>query len=546
MCKHPRLQRRGAVYWFRCKIPVVLIAHYRKREIVKSLKTSDPQEALKRVRQLSAQQDQEFERIHAELAVHKAQRHEVQEEDVSVISGLMVSHMLQADEEQRLHGMTEEEFKDKLDRDEQHTAEVKAALARGDRSLIAPMAEDFVHGVGYELPREDSDLYRRLLFSLLKSATKAREMMRRRDSGDVVDTPERPRPRHGGTWSVIEPANQHQGQQPAEGSLQALLSYWKGQGDAKKPKTLHEAELVIKALEGITSKVPPASVQKPHVVKLRDKLAERNAPGTVKKKLGLLAAMFQVALDDDQFNLTRNPCDGVKIRGSRGETKQRAPFTIEDLQRIFTSPVFTEGHRTEGLKGEAAYWLPLLALLTGARLNELGQLRVEDVKESEGIHYLHITSLGEGQSLKKGAKNWRRVPLHRELLRLGFLAYVADVRKAGHDRLFYKLEPDSHGHLTGNWSKRWNDYLDDIVGIDDKRKDFHSFRHGFKSFSRLAGIPEDQHDALTGHANRTVARTYGSAEGYPLVPLREAVDRLKFPGLDLTMVTPYGRTARAA
>jgi hypothetical protein len=42
MSKHPRLQRRGAVYWFRVKIPKDLIAHFGRREIAYSLRTSDP------------------------------------------------------------------------------------------------------------------------------------------------------------------------------------------------------------------------------------------------------------------------------------------------------------------------------------------------------------------------------------------------------------------------------------------------------------------------------------------------------------------------
>ena len=543
--KHPRLQRRGAVYWFRCKIPVALIPHYGgKREILKSLRTTDPQEAIKALRQLSAQQDQEFERLRMQRATADAEvvGHEVTAADVPVICDLMVSHILQADEELRVAGLMNEELAEETRRrGEGFDQEVKAALARADRGMIEPIAEDFVPGVGYELPARDSELYGQLLYGLLKAIGKARGIVRTRNGGEVVETPPRPRPRHGGNWDTIEPP-QGSSSDISQPSLQALLDYWKTQGDPKRPKTVHEAGTVIEALLSITGPTGPAKVTKQHVIALRDKLAEKgNAPATLKKKLGLLAAMFQVAFEDDQFGLTRNPCDGVAVRGSQGETKQRTAFTIEDLQRIFSSPVYTEGLRTEGMKGEAAYWLPLLALFTGARLNELGQLRVEDVKVSEGIHYLHITDLGEGQSLKKGSKNWRRVPLHEELIRLGFLRYVEDRRNEGRASLF-DLKPDKHGHLTGNWSKRWNDYLDDVIGIDDKRKDFHSFRHGFKAFARLAGIQEDRHDALTGHANVTVARQYGSADGYPLAPLKEAIDALRFPGLDLQGIQPYANS----
>ena len=65
MCRHPRLKRRGVVYYFRCKLPADLIAHYGTKEITKSLGTTDPAEALLLVRQVSARQDQDFQRIRA-------------------------------------------------------------------------------------------------------------------------------------------------------------------------------------------------------------------------------------------------------------------------------------------------------------------------------------------------------------------------------------------------------------------------------------------------------------------------------------------------
>ena len=61
MCKHPRMQRRGAVYWFRCHIPANLTDHYGKQEILESLRTRDCKKALRLVRTRSELQEQEFE-----------------------------------------------------------------------------------------------------------------------------------------------------------------------------------------------------------------------------------------------------------------------------------------------------------------------------------------------------------------------------------------------------------------------------------------------------------------------------------------------------
>lgn len=107
------------------------------------------------------------------------------------------------------------------------------------------------------------------------------------------------------------------------------------------------------------------------------------------------------------------------------------------------------------------------------------------------------------------------------------------MRKQKEASLFPKLKSDSQGRMTGRFSKWFNRYLDRAVGITDKSKDFHSFRHTFKLHARSCGIPEDQHDPLTGHANASVARAYGNAEGYPIGPLAKAIKRLTYRGLRL-------------
>lgn len=37
----------------------------------------------------------------------------------------------------------------------------------------------------------------------------------------------------------------------------------------------------------------------------------------------------------------------------------------------------------------------------------------------------------------------------------------------------------------------------------------HGFRHSFKTMCRQAGIPEEIHDAMTGHDDGAVSRHYG-------------------------------------
>ena len=70
---------------------------------------------------------------------------------------------------------------------------------------------------------------------------------------------------------------------------------------------------------------------------------------------------------------------------------------------------------------DARFWLPLLGIFHGNRLEELAHLRREDVRVVEGIPYLRITD--EDGRQPKNEQSRRDVPLHPELIRLGFLDY---------------------------------------------------------------------------------------------------------------------------
>src|SRR5262249_45331126 len=74
--------------------------------------------------------------------------------------------------------------------------------------------------------------------------------------------------------------------------------------------------------------------------------------------------------------------------------------------------------------------------------------------------------------------------------------------------------------------------------IKSKASVFHSFRHGFKDAARAARVSEDLHDALTGHAGSSVGRAYGAKDmvrRFGLEKLADAVNRIKYPGLDLSL-----------
>ncbi|MBF6618032.1 MAG: site-specific integrase [Candidimonas sp.] len=146
-----------------------------------------------------------------------------------------------------------------------------------------------------------------------------------------------------------------------------------------------------------------------------------------------------------------------------------------------------------------------MALFSGARVEELCQLRLDDFSEDGGIPFFFIRRKHEEQDTKTSS-SIRRVPVHLILIRIGLLSYVERLREAKDDWLFPLLVTDVKGNRSGNWSKWFGRYLRDTVKIKDPAIVFHSFRHTFKDICRACSIPGDVHDAITGHRSGSVGR----------------------------------------
>jgi integrase len=229
------------------------------------------------------------------------------------------------------------------------------------------------------------------------------------------------------------------------------------------------------------------------------------------------------------------------------ERSTREPFDRKELQAIFNAPLFTKpGATPEGGKGPAAVWLPLLALFTGGRQAEFAGLRVSDIRDDDDSGAVLIwIERGNGRSVKTGTSE-RVVPIHSELVRLGFLKHVAARKREDGDKawLFPLIAPDQKGGLRA-WSKWFGHYLSSAhIGIDDADKVFHSFRHGFTDRARQGGVAEDVRKALMGHSDTsTVSGGYGAKgmlQRWGAAVLTEAIEKINYPGLDLSRVKPLG------
>lgn len=222
--------------------------------------------------------------------------------------------------------------------------------------------------------------------------------------------------------------------------------------------------------------------------------------------------------------LSRNPASGVGGIGKRDRREQdeRGVFDADDLAKIFGVEWFKEGKGKASARGgfhsyqPHYYWLPLLGLYTGGRLNELAQLYLDDVQQDDaGCWYLDFNLEGSdkidadpkeersegGDKSLKTINSQRVVALHDRLVELGLPDYVEALRREGHVRLFPELRFDQikgYGKAAGSWFNER--FLGTRLEIPrDGTKTFHSLRHMFITGLFDAEVPEATVAQVAGH-----------------------------------------------
>jgi len=204
--------------------------------------------------------------------------------------------------------------------------------------------------------------------------------------------------------------------------------------------------------------------------------------------------------------------------------EERAAFSDDDLQKLF-------GERFRELP-EYKRWLLLMGLFTGARIEELCQLNLTtDVYQDEGIWVFDFNDLDDKNLKTKASK--RRVPIHPMLLRLGILEYFEAVKARGYARPFEHVWDAYKGKFSKNASKWVGRYIDG-VGITDKRKVFHSFRHTALDRMKQAGVEEGKAAAVAGQTYGGISYSrYGKS--YQPSVLLDTVSAISVPSLNETL-----------
>ncbi|QZA78212.1 site-specific integrase [Deefgea tanakiae] len=222
----------------------------------------------------------------------------------------------------------------------------------------------------------------------------------------------------------------------------------------------------------------------------------------------------------------RSPFEGVRFKKNDKRNKQRKiykPFSDTELVTLFTP-----NHLKFDIKHPAQYWVPLLGLYAGLRLNEACQLLVADIAQHEGIWCFSVQEEADDDQSIKTEHSERLTPLHSKLIQLGLLDYVSSQPKT--ERLFPELtwtEKNKWGGATSTWFGRYKLRY----GIDDPDKVFHSLRKNFNQSMKDNGVVEEIREAASGHAPTGVnSGIYANQTSLPM--LKDAIEAVCYPCLD--------------
>ncbi len=255
------------------------------------------------------------------------------------------------------------------------------------------------------------------------------------------------------------------------------------------------------------------------------------ATATVNKHLTRTSSLFDYAVNNGFID--RNLAARMQVREAKKDSEFRDPFDSKDLRKLFHSKEYLEDTHSNSY----CFWLPVLGLYTGCRLEELCQLHLDDIQQVDGLWVINI-NLKDGKRVKTKA-GLRVIPLHSFLVEgLNLSGYAGKLRAEGNTRLFPELHKGRDGY--GKAPSRWfNERYKVRCGIVEKgaKKDFHSFRHTFDNALKQAGVLEGMAAEVAGHSGKTGIDYGRYAKGYQVGILFEQVIKKLDYDVDLTHLT---------
>lgn len=421
--------RRGATYYYRRVVPEDLRAAYGKREEVISLRTKDPSEARKLGYLKAAEVEQGFASARALLdrqARYAAapELDDLTPDQVKVIRDAYLTHLLEEDEEERLGGFDETEcdeafspdqlpelprrsWNEKLETGGGLVSLVRAEYAQGKPGVFWPgEIEEVLSWSNVNLRVSEGSLgWRKAIRALQEAWLSAHRDIDRRNEGAVVETPKGP-PEAAEACTRPSPiSGQPMLSIAVESWLREKQSTWGNKASADHQHWLRRFLEIAgdkpldnyskadgRKFKEVLQRLPSNWTKKPEtrgmaIDQAAKKAVELGMPAmsvsNANKAIGRVQSVWNWAAANYFDGPSPEPLRGLKFAQRANPRDERHPFNTDQLRKIFAAPIYTgckslrSYHQPGSLvpRETARYWLPLLALYSGARLGELCQLR---------------------------------------------------------------------------------------------------------------------------------------------------------------------------
>jgi integrase len=220
-----------------------------------------------------------------------------------------------------------------------------------------------------------------------------------------------------------------------------------------------------------------------------------------------------------------NVFEGLAVRQGKNKGKQvRTSFSNEQVTRMLQELLNNDGRF---VRLPYQKWGPLIALYTGARLNEIAQMHLADIRMQDGVWCFDINDKGEDKKLKTDASR-RFVPIHSGLIALGFVDYVQSLRDEAVTKLFPKFTycpKNGWGRSLGRW---FNDEFLVRMGMKGQGLSFHSFRHTVVTGLMHTDVDLPLIQTLVGHERQGVTHQHYFSSGFKISQLRDALEKLDY------------------
>ncbi|GGA78043.1 integrase [Brucella endophytica] len=591
MARISYLLRRGASYYARVKVPTDLVEIVGKKELVKALGTKDENIAKREMWPVVEGWNRQFEDLRSRRDItpdDKAaavwqhyettlQRDEQKRRDMPtpdqteaelhrLYRRIDMGEINSDDFIGMINAYTDYELMLRARTDDanlraRRLAASKLALTSGDIRLIEPAVRDFIarHRLLVEV---GSDEYRELCTLMTRAEIEGLQRTLERDNGDYSGVPKDP---------IVKPATgtARETAAPGESIMELFDTYARENPKSITADTLNQARRDIGTfLQHVGSTCPVQRIDKKAVrewkallMKYPVKATETKAfegmklaqivkhnetvgkpvltPRTVNRYLSSLGA-FCGWLTDSGY-IDSNPVADMFL--AKKKEKSKKVFTTDQMNTLFKSPLFTGCQSDDAprfwnklgnvLIRDHRYWVPLIMLYSGARPAEIAQLAVSDVRQEHGHWIMHITEEGEGDKSVKTEGSMRVVPVHKELVKLGFLDYHAGMKKAGQTRLFPLAERNSRGQMIADFSREFGRYLIRLGMKNGRGLSLYSFRHGAADALRRAGYLDENFGFILGHTKASTTGIYGILPQGILEQRLELVNAIAYPGLKI-------------